>query len=77
MAGIKDIAERAGASIATVSRVINGSGYVAAATRARTAFFDAGPHLTVSPVDGVHYATGGMPAFGLALADAFRHQFGD
>jgi LacI family transcriptional regulator len=35
MAGIKDIAERAGASIATVSRVINGSGYVAAATRAR------------------------------------------
>lgn len=35
MAGIKDIAERAGASIATVSRVINGSGYVSAATRAR------------------------------------------
>lgn len=35
MAGIKDIAAKAGASIATVSRVINGSGYVAPATRAR------------------------------------------
>lgn len=35
MAGIKDIANRTGASIATVSRVVNGSGYVSAATRAR------------------------------------------
>lgn len=35
MAGIRDIATRAGASIATVSRVINGSGYVSASMRAR------------------------------------------
>lgn len=35
MAGIRDIATRSGASIATVSRVINGSGYVSPATRAR------------------------------------------
>lgn len=35
VAGIRDIATRAGASIATVSRVINGSGYVSPAMRAR------------------------------------------
>ncbi len=35
LAGIRDIATRAGASIATVSRVVNGSGYVSPATRAR------------------------------------------
>lgn len=35
MAGIRDIAERAGASIATVSRVVNGSGYVSPAMRAK------------------------------------------
>jgi LacI family transcriptional regulator len=35
MASIREIALRAGASIATVSRVVNGSGYVAAPTRAR------------------------------------------
>ena len=35
MAGIRDIATRAGASIATVSRVVNGSGYVSPAMRAR------------------------------------------
>ena len=35
MTKIKEIAERAGASIATVSRVVNGSGYVSAAMRAR------------------------------------------
>lgn len=35
MASIKDIAERSGTSLATVSRVINGKGYVAPETRAR------------------------------------------
>lgn len=35
MTGIRDIAERAGASIATVSRVVNGSGYVSPGMRAR------------------------------------------
>ena len=49
----------------------------AAAARTGAAFFDAGPHLTVSPIDGIHYAPAGMPAFGLALAQAFRHQFGE
>ena len=49
----------------------------AAAKRAGTAFFDAGPYLTVSPVDGIHYAPEGMHTFGLALAQAFRQQFGD
>ena len=34
MTSIRDIAERAGASVATVSRVINDSGYVSAETRA-------------------------------------------
>jgi lysophospholipase L1-like esterase len=49
----------------------------AAAARAGTAFFDAGPHLTVSPIDGIHYAPAGMRSFGLALAQAFRHEFGE
>lgn len=35
VAGIRDIAAKAGASIATVSRVINGSGYVSPAMRSR------------------------------------------
>ncbi|PLL11039.1 LacI family transcriptional regulator [Tabrizicola sp. TH137] len=35
MTKIRDIAKRAGASIATVSRVVNGSGYVSAGMRAR------------------------------------------
>jgi lysophospholipase L1-like esterase len=48
----------------------------AAAKRAEAAFFDASPYLTVSPIDGVHYTPEAMPAFGLALAEAFRHHFG-
>lgn len=35
MTSIRDIAKQAGASVTTVSRVINDSGYVSAATRAR------------------------------------------
>jgi lysophospholipase L1-like esterase len=49
----------------------------AAAGRAGAVVFDAGPHLIVSPIDGIHYAPEGMPAFGLALANAFRHHFGN
>ena len=33
MASIKDVAQKAGVGVGTVSRVINGSGYVAADTR--------------------------------------------
>ena len=49
----------------------------AAAARAGTAFFDASAHLTPSPIDGIHYAPDGMRAFGLALAQAFRHHFAE
>ncbi|MGL4321507.1 MAG: GDSL-type esterase/lipase family protein [Paracoccaceae bacterium] len=54
-----------------------GDQIAAAARRADTAFFDAAPYLTVSPIDGVHYTPDRMPAFGLALAQAFRHEFGE
>lgn len=49
----------------------------AVAARIKAVFFDAGPHLAVSPIDGIHYTPDGMRAFGLALAAAFRHHFGD
>ncbi|MGL5010910.1 MAG: SGNH/GDSL hydrolase family protein [Paracoccaceae bacterium] len=48
-----------------------------AAARSGCAFYDAAAHLTVAPIDGIHYAPDGMRAFGLALATAFRHDFGE
>lgn len=37
---------------------------------------EAGAHLTVSPVDGIHYDTGPLRGFGLAVAEAIGHHFG-
>ncbi len=48
-----------------------------AAARAGCPVFHASPHLVVSGVDGIHYDAALLPAFGLALAQAFRHHFGD
>jgi lysophospholipase L1-like esterase len=45
------------------------------AQRIGVPFVDAGPLITVSPVDGIHYDVADMPAFGLALAAAIRHHF--
>ncbi|MEO8241445.1 MAG: SGNH/GDSL hydrolase family protein [bacterium] len=54
---------------------------LADAVRAMTArlgvrFFDAGPVLQVSPVDGIHYEAEGQVALGLAMAAAVRDHFG-
>ncbi len=46
-----------------------------AATRANVAFFDAGAHIAVSPVDGIHYDVGAHAALALALASALRENF--
>ncbi len=48
-----------------------------AAARAGCPVFHASPHLVVSPVDGIHYDAPVLPAFGLALAQAFLHHFGN
>ncbi len=41
--------------------------------RAGLPVLDAGAHIAVSPVDGIHYAEAALPAFGLAVAAAIRH----
>ncbi len=48
-----------------------------AAARAACPVFHASPHLVVSAVDGIHYDAPVLAPFGLALAQAFRHHFGD
>lgn len=35
-------------------------------------FFDAGQHIAVSPIDGIHYEAAAQVTLGLALADAVR-----
>lgn len=40
--------------------------------RAGLNFFDAGAHIQVSPVDGIHYEAEAQVTLGLALADAVR-----
>lgn len=43
-----------------------------AATRSKVAFFDAGAHIAVSAVDGIHYEPDAHATLALALADAVR-----
>lgn len=45
------------------------------ATRANVAFLDAGAHIAVSPVDGIHYEPGAHATLALALAAALRENF--
>lgn len=42
------------------------------ATRLQADFFDAGQHIAVSPVDGIHYEAEAQVALGLALAETLR-----
>jgi lysophospholipase L1-like esterase len=48
-----------------------------AAERAGVPVFHASPHLVVSGLDGIHYDAPMLAPFGLALAQSFRHHFGD
>ncbi len=48
-----------------------------AAQRSAVPLFHASPHLAVSAVDGIHYDAAPLQPFGLALAAAFRHHFGN
>ena len=45
------------------------------AQRIGVAHVDAGPLITVSPIDGIHYDEASLQPFGLALATAMRHHF--
>ena len=42
-------------------------------SRLDTGFFDAGPVIQVSPLDGIHYEAEAQIALGLAMADAVRN----
>lgn len=46
-----------------------------AADRAGVPFLDAGAHVQVSPVDGIHYDAEAMPKLAEAIAQAIRHHF--
>jgi lysophospholipase L1-like esterase len=48
-----------------------------AAVRAGVPVFHASPHLVVSALEGIHYDAHVLAPFGLALAQSFRHHFGD
>ena len=47
----------------------------AAATRANVSFLDAGAHIAVSPIDGIHYDKATHATLALVLADALRKNF--
>jgi lysophospholipase L1-like esterase len=49
----------------------------AAAARAEVSFLDAGAHIAVSPVDGIHYDAAGHATLALAFAEAIREHFPD
>ena len=80
MADIRDIARQAGASISTVSRVINGSGQVAAATRARVlaAIADMGyrPNLSARQMRGAGSRMVGvlLPALDVQFFSILAHE---
>jgi lysophospholipase L1-like esterase len=46
-----------------------------AAARAGVAFLDAGAHIAVSPVDGIHYEPGAHATLALALAATLHEKF--
>lgn len=47
----------------------------AAAARAKVSFLDAGAHIAVSPIDGIHYEPDAHATLALALAAALRKNF--
>lgn len=47
------------------------------AARAKVPFVDAGAHIRVSGVDGIHYDTATHRVLGLVLADAVKTHFGE
>ena len=49
----------------------------AAATRSNVSFLDAGAHIKVSPVDGIHYDEIAHVSLALVLAHAMREHFPD
>ena len=46
-----------------------------AATRSKVTFLEAGAHIVVSPIDGIHYDTDAHATLALALAAAVRENF--
>ena len=46
-----------------------------AAARAKASFLDAGAHIAVSPIDGIHYDEAAHATLALALAAALRKNF--
>jgi LacI family transcriptional regulator len=75
MTGIRDIAKRAGASVSTVSRVLNASGYVSAATRARV--LQAVAELQYTPNAGARtMRSGASRMVGVVLPSLDVHFFG-
>ena len=59
---------------AAKSRGISGA-IAKAATRANVAFIDAGAHIGVSPVDGIHYDEAAHATLATVLAHALRNNF--
>jgi lysophospholipase L1-like esterase len=59
---------------AAVSRAL-WPAFQAMSARTGVPLMNAGDHLAVSPVDGIHYPPDPLPAFGLAVAAAIRHHF--
>jgi lysophospholipase L1-like esterase len=50
--------------------------FQAMAARIGVPLMNAADHLAVDPLDGIHYGSRDLPAFGVAVAAAIRHHFG-